>query len=438
MAYSRHVMKRTLRITPQIRKTAAILALGLAWGCERSSVPPPQPPDGEPAAEAAAPILLWHTFDDASIPALLARVEAFRHAHPDIEVQLQSLAFNAAREAFLNAAEQGNPPDLFRAEVSWTHEFAARDLLADLDAWLTQADLDDYMPAALAQASWQGRQVGLPQEADCLALFYNKRLLAQAQLDPPESMHDFAAAAPMLHDPVRGHFAFYLRADGYWMQPFLYSFGAELVDPLTDKPGIHRRDRAEQAMAFILELRDTHHAFPVVTDFDGDYERMMAGFVEGRYAMILNGPWALEQTLKGVQFVDPDNLGIAPIPRGPGGSISSLGGHNWVIAKQSRQPRRAMLLAAFLNSAESQEQFALARQGLPTRRSAYERPALKNDPLVQAFRAVLDTARPRPASPHGAKLYAEMTAACQALLLGKESPRSCVERIDRAWKTISP
>src|SRR3569832_2511893 len=129
---------------------------------------------------------------------------------------------------------------------------------------------------------------------------------------------------------------------------------------------------------------------------------MMNDFNEGRSAMIMNGPWAIHDLLQGKAFMDPNNLGIAPIPKGPGGQGAPLGGHSLVMNKYTKYPEESYALIRFLTSPETQVLQSQTFRTLPTQAAAYEDTRLASDTVYQGFKEQLRGAGGRPGGPGGA------------------------------------
>ena len=80
-------------------------------------------------------------------------------------------------------------------------------------------------------------------------------------------------------------------------------------------------------------------AFPN-KDFANDYGNAQTAFKNGQVAMIVNGPWSTADILQGKEFAKSSNLGVAPIPKGPGGQGSPVGGQRLRDQPQRGQRRR--------------------------------------------------------------------------------------------------
>jgi arabinogalactan oligomer/maltooligosaccharide transport system substrate-binding protein len=152
--------------------------------------------------------------------------------------------------------------------------------------------------------------------------------------------------------------------------------------------------------------------------------------------MIINGPWATAEILKGKEFAEPKNFGIAPVPAGAKGQGSPVGGHNYVISKSTKYPKEAYKFIEFMNKTENQVKLAKDLRLLPTRKSAYNDPALKSDEIFQGFKKQMDVAKNRPVIPEGGQIYKDFTPQVEAVVSGKISPEQALNNVAEAWKKL--
>jgi arabinogalactan oligomer/maltooligosaccharide transport system substrate-binding protein len=404
----------------------AILAMAVT-GCSKSTT--------APGKDQPVTITFWHTYNAQETPTMEAIVKDFEKQNPNIKVQMQAVPFAEAQNKFITAGLAGNAPDVFRSECAWSAQFAAMGLLAPLDDLISAQDKKDYFPAAAAYYQYRGKTYGVPQSMDALALMYNKRLLKEAGVKPPKTMEEFVAVAQKLTNSEKGRYGFCMRGDSYWLQPFIWAFGGGLIDQ--NRNILINSPESVKALQFVVDLKNKYKVTPMDTDFPNDYQNALVGFKTGKYAMILNGPWATADILSGAEFKDPSNLGIEPIPRGPGGKTGSpVGGHGYVISANSKVREAAYKFIEFINSKESQAKFALKNNILPTRRSAYELPEVKNNKLITEFKAVMELATPRPILPEGGQIYNDFTPNFQAAYAGKKTPQQAMDDIAAAWSKL--
>lgn len=388
----------------------------------------------QPAPKEPVRLTFWHTMNTEETATLNEIVNEFEAKNSEIKVSVEQTPFDGAQTKFKTAAQAGNAPDVFRAEIAWTPEFAALGFLLPVDKYLSGADKADYLKAPFAYNVYQGRTWGVPQVTDALALLYNKRLLKAAGVEVPKTMDEFAAAAKKLTTADGKQFGFVLCGDSYWYQPFMWAFGGGLIDEqktiFINTPG------AVEGLKFMIGLRDQHKVVPKEIDFANDYTNMMTGFKEGKYAMIFNGPWATSDVLSGAEFKDKGNLGVAPIPKGPKGQGSPVGGHNYVIFAGAKNPDAAWKFVSFLNARENQVKFAVKNNLLPTRKSAYDDPQVKSSELLQGFLAQMQVATNRPVIPEGGQIYTAFTPEIQAALTARKTPEAALAEVEKAWKAL--
>ncbi|OEF98981.1 hypothetical protein BHF71_10385 [Vulcanibacillus modesticaldus] len=379
-------------------------------------------------------ISFWHTMNDEETKTLEAIVEEFENANPNIKVNMENVPFSEAQNKFKTAAQAGNAPDVFRSEIAWTPEFAALGYLMPLDNYFK--DQDDFLAAPLNYSKWNGKTWSVPQVTDALALLYNKKMLADAGYDKaPETWDEFVKVAQDL--TKGGKYGFYYRqSDAYWFQPFMWSFGGGLIDE--DDLEIHINDPGSvKALEFILKLRDEYKVFKNDKDFSNDYTNAMETFKAGDVAMILNGPWSTSDILSGSAFEDPNNLGIAPIPKGPEGLTGSpVGGHGYVIYAGTKNADASYKFIEFLSSKENQAKFAVNNGLLPTRKSAYELDEVKNNRIISDYKLVIERATNRPVIPEGGQIYTDFTPEIQAVFQGKKSPQEALDAVAKAWAEL--
>jgi arabinogalactan oligomer / maltooligosaccharide transport system substrate-binding protein len=374
----------------------------------------------------------WHTFNDEETGTLKEALASFKKDFPYISVKLQQVPFSDALNKYKTVAQAGNAPDIFRAEIAWTTELASMGYLMSLDAFINKEAQTDFIPQALAYSRYDNHIWGFPQVTDCLALFYNKRLVGP---EAPKTLEQLLIRGQELTIPGK-QYAFFYRGDPYWFTPFVWAFGGDLIDSQSLKVKI-AEEPAVKALNFLIDLRKKYKIVPDSVDFANDYENMQIGFKNAQYAMIINGPWSTASLLDGPEFKDnPDNLGIARIPQGPGGWGSPVGGHNYVIASSTKKLWASWEVINYLNRPEIQALFALKNNLLPTRKSTYELPAIKANRIIQSFKHVLDAANTRPVIPQSGAIFNDLRPAYQAALLGEKPADVALKEVEEAWKRL--
>ncbi len=387
-------------------------------------------------SEQQTTITFWHTHNVEESETINEMISEFERLNPQIRIEKQRIPFSDAQNKYKTVAQAGDAPDVFRAEIAWTAEFGELGFLRPLDDLMPPDGQADFLRAPLTYCRYKDKLWGVPQVTDCLALLYNKRILAADSLSPPGTMDEFVAVSQKLRDRAADRYGFFYRGDSYFFLPFIWAFGGDLIDGRTRQVLINRPESV-QALQFLLDLRDKYQVVPKNIDFANDYDNMMVGFKTGKFAMILNGPWATADILSGREFSDPANLGVTRIPMGPKGDYGSpVGGHNYVIAANCKHVRASWQFIEFMNSTENQVKFALTNNLLPTRKSAYQEPSVAGNEILQGFRYQLEVANNRPVIPESGLIFTDLTPAFQAALSGTITPKQAIEQVAEKWEKL--
>ncbi|WP_426452652.1 extracellular solute-binding protein [Paenibacillus sp. S-38] len=377
-------------------------------------------------------LTFWTTTSPAETAFFQKRIDAYVREHPHVQVTMKQRAFPFATNEFKTAVLGDQPVDIFRADQTWIPEYAELDIVYPLDNLAPASAWSGYVPSALQSARYQGKLYGLPSVTEVPALLYNKRLLAEAGFpNPPATMEELLLIAKAVTGG--GRYGLYVTEDSYFALSYLWAFGGDMVSE--DRRIEIASEDSQRALEFMVRLRREGVTQPY-PDFADWYGRMMKDFTEGRAAMIINGPWALGEILKGRVFQRGDPLGIAPVPKGPKGQGSPVGGHSLVINKYTKHPQESLELIAYLTGTETQVLQSMEFKTLPTQSAAYEDERLAQDPMVQGFKAQLDTAKSRPMIPEGARLFMDFTPNLNAMLLGKLTVQEGVRNIEASWKNL--
>ncbi len=238
---------------------------------------------------------------------------------------------------------------MIRSEVAWTPDFANLGYLAPLDGTAALKNQDDFLKQAVASTKYDGKTFAVPQVIDSMGVFYNKKMFKEAGVDAPANLDDLKTVAKKIKDKT-GKTGLYLRGDDpYYFLSFLYGEGGDMVDASSKTVTI---DKPEGVKAFkaVKELVDDGTA---KTDASDGWENMMQAFKNGDVAMMVNGPWAVADTLTGKEFTDKDNLGVAPVPSSSAQGAPQ-GGHNLAVYAGSKNLEASYAFVEYMTSVDSQ------------------------------------------------------------------------------------
>ena len=158
------------------------------------------------------------------------------------------------------------------------------------------------------------------------------------------------------------------------------------------------------------------------------------GFLNGKYAMILTGPWNLKR-FEGIDF------GVSLVPSGPAGTSSNVGGSNMVVFRSSANADTALDFLRWFTSRDMQLRWAPELGQIPVNREAFEESARTAGPPLGVFLEQLRTAKPLQQVPKMDQIEDRViNPALELALKGQSTPeeimREACRRIDEDYLSI--
>ncbi|TNM41174.1 extracellular solute-binding protein [Nocardioides albidus] len=423
-------MRRTLPGTAGIAALALVLAAcggGDGDGGDNKSSGEVDP------SSLSAELTWWDTSDPTNEgPAFKELIKKFNEEYPKVEINYQSVPFDDAQNKFKTAAEAGQgAPDILRAEVAWVPEFAAAGHLYALDGTPLLEDAD-FLETPMSSNVYDGKTYGVPQVTDTLGLMYNKALFEKAGIDaPPTTWKEVEEDAKLLKQKA-GVDGIYVNSAGYFVLPFMYGEGGDLVD--SDAKKIVVGSDENKAGIKIAQDLVKSGAAPK-PDANDSYGTMMTLFKEGKVAMIVNGPWEVANITKAPEFGGFENLGIAPVPGGSAGAGAPVGGHNYVVYSGMDDAKAAAATAfiKFMTSAESEAYIADELGLLPTNEAAYD--LVEDNERITAWKSALDVSVARPWIPEGGLFFGPLDDMATRVLVQGADVSATLDKTAEQYKS---
>ncbi|WP_433225141.1 extracellular solute-binding protein [Microtetraspora malaysiensis] len=414
---------------------AAALALAVsACGSSDSGDAAPAKSAVADPAQISGEITWWDTTrPDSEGPTFQKLIKEFEAAYPKIKVKYVNVPSDQAQGQFQTAAQSGTgAPDVIRSEVAWTSQFASLGYLQPLDGTRAVDNESDYLAGPLSSTKYNDKTYAVPQVTDTLALLYNKRILKEAgHEEAPKTLEELKKVALDVKAKT-GANGLALNVDSYFLLPFIYGEGGDLLDVPNKKIVVNSPENAK-AMADVTDLVASGAAAkPALQD---SYANAMTALKDGKAAMIYNGPWALSEVYQGKEFKDKTNLGIAPVPAGSVKAGAPTGGWNLAIYAGSKNIDASYEFVRFMSSASSLATVSGDLGLLPTRASSFQDPKVQANPDVAVFKPILDTAVGRPWIPEGGQLFQPLLEGYQALLAGTK-PEDMLKQVDEQYHGI--
>lgn len=396
------------------RTTIGLLALALALtGCGRDSGggAPEAARDVNTSAPANATIKVWAMGGEGEkLPQLAKEFEA---ANPGAKIEVTAIPWTEAHDKIASAIAAGTTPDVSLIGTTWMAEFAKTGAIDPVPGLV---DKSKFFPAALEPPTVDDTLYGVPWYVDTRVLFYRTDLLEKAGLsEPPKTWEELKSAAEAMQDKAGAEHGIYLPPgkDGssQHVMPLIWQQGGDVVG--ADGKFTLDTPEAVKAMEYYKSFF-TDKVAPTAVQ-PGDAERW---FIKGDLGFQITGPWMVNvfKETGGAGF--EDKFAVAPLPAGPEGNTSMIGGADLVVFKDSKVRDAAWKFVDWLTEPAVQVKWFQLQNGLPSVQSAWEDPVLKNDEKVAPFGEQLKATKAQPALSTFEQVNMMLEAELEKLVVG--------------------
>ena len=383
---------------------------------------------GSSAASASPSVTLqfWSTYNTADKEASTFKnviIPKFEKENPGIKVDSVIYPYADLLPKFLATSAAGDPPDLMRSDIAWVPELASQGVIDDVGNLPGFAAIKkNTLPGPLATTRIPtGEKPGyyaLPDDTNTQALYWNKADFAAAGISgPPTTVTEMFADAAKLTDPSKQQYGLGVDGTDIWnTAPYVWSLGGSFTDTKYTAASGYMDSPATQAA--VTQLLGLLKSGDIGSDFQGGASAVSGeqGFPKGQYAMYIDGPWAVP-TFKSDTPVP--SYGIAPFPKGPAGSFSTVGGEDTVIATGGHHVAAAEKFAEFLTTPFAQD--AMAAAGDMSAMKSDAASEVKATPYYKVFAKQLQTAKVRAVSAGYSLMDTDWSNALGEILAGKVS-----------------
>jgi arabinogalactan oligomer / maltooligosaccharide transport system substrate-binding protein len=357
-----------------------------------------QPADGALSGE----LTVWHAYssggeaEGAAFEAVKAEIEA---ANPDLTLTVLDVPFDQLFTNFQTEAAAGGGPDLFIAPNDSLGTQARASLLLPLDEHLDDEFLGEQLEVAVDGSQVDGTFYAVPESLKAVAMFYNSSTVSE----PPTTTDELLAA-------VEGGTRVGLMQGAYHNWGWWYAFGGQIMDDsgrcVADESGV------ADAFAFLRDLRDA--GAEIYTDgaaFQDDFET-------GNLDLIVEGPWFTGDAKAALG----DDLGVAPMPEGPGGPSQPMTGvDGWYINVNAADPDLAVAFAKAMVSPENEQTFVDDAGHIPANANIEIA-----DPITQTFAEAVESGFARPQNEELNNYWANFDNALAQLFTAGADPEQAV------------
>jgi multiple sugar transport system substrate-binding protein len=356
-----------------------------------------------------------------------------------IQVRMDAIDyFQLRQKQTLNLSGKTGAYDLIFAQEVWLPEYISSGYLLPLDDFAKDEslsgkdfDLQDFNPNLMKIDTIHGHLYGLPTFVQTPLMVYNKELLQKAGVQPPKTWEETLAVAKAFHDKGKGialPAKQGLAAVDIWVALARSNngnyFDQEGKLQLVTPENIEALNYWKDLVAVSMRGSTSWH-------FDEVNKALQFG--EAPIGITISGLCGVLEDEQ--QSKVAGKLGYAALPykRQPFGTLSVW---NWCVAADSRHPKEAYRLAAWLTSRSIEKQMSLKDGQIAARQSLFSDAELVSKaPWFPAVGEALKNADTQPLHKSAPKLMEAMEAALSAVAVNGADAK---EQLEQVQKTLSP
>ena len=380
--------------------------------------------------EKDAKLIIWESGGGSEEEFMKYAAEEFIKLHPGVTIEFQAVGHTDAAGKLAVDGPAGLGADVFAAPHDKVGELVAGSLVAE--NYFPEEYKANYLKAAIDGTTYTGTLYGYPVAIETYALFYNKDLVAEADL--PKTWDDVITLSKAFQNYEENKYG--LMADVgnfYFMYAFIGGFGGYVFgDGNTDKTDVGLNNSgAIEAGEFLRTLRA--EILPL-NKADLSSAAKETAFKEGRLLFELNGPWATQ----GYKDTEGLNFGVIPFPKLSNGEVptSFSGVRSLFVSSFSKYPNAAHEFAKFASSKELLEKRFEITSQIPVHADLVDSAAIQGDEYASAFLAQAAYAVPMPNIPDMGNVWGPMATALEVIWDKPESEATVKDTLDTAVQAI--
>ena len=346
------------------------------------------------SAILAAPVALAETklklveviTSPARTETLQALVDEYEAANAGVEVEIVSLPWGQAFEKLATMVAGGDLPDVVEMPDRWLALYAGAGRLANLEdqiaGWEHGGTLTDKTLAMGRYAG--GTAYTVPYGFYLRAMFYNKKLLAEAGVDaPPKTMDEFMMASEKV-SALDGKYGYCLRGGpgglNGWIMMAATMNGTNEFFTDDGKSRLNEAGSVE-GIQFLMDIYQKGYAPKDAVSWG--FNEIVSGFYSGTCAFLDQDPDAL---IAIAERMPAEDFAVIPMPLGPSGkAFPTIGYAGWSVFESTEHKDAAWNLVAHLSSPESNKVWAKRVGVIPIHKGADQDPYFKTEQFAGWF-----------------------------------------------------
>jgi multiple sugar transport system substrate-binding protein len=338
--------------------SVVLISMFILSACKGTTTPAATTAAGATGGKAEITFSMWGAPEELTVWKQI--VADFEAANPNIKVNVEVSDWDSYWSKLKTQLAAGTPPDVFAMDAPLYLDYQSRGVLLNLTPYLDKNPdmLKDIYPQTLEAYKTPDGYFGLPRDFATIVLFYNKDMFDKAGLSYPDenwTWDDLRAAAKKLTLPAdaNGKKQYGFIFDQWDMEvgwsEAIWSYGGDIISA-DHKKTLIGEPAARQAWQLLDDMVFVDKSVPDANEI-GQYGGDL--FQSGIAAMTPMGHWSVPgYNQAGI------NYGIAPMPKGPAGRMTSVNSAGFVVSKASKNPDAAFEFIKFALSEKGQTRLA--------------------------------------------------------------------------------
>ena len=374
---------------------------------------------GAALAQAPVELTLWHSYrgeEKAAFEKVVANYNAAK-ASAGVKVTTLAVPYDAFADKITAAVPRGKGPDVFIfAQDRLGGWVEAGNTIEPIDIFVDKATRDRFIPTTVEAMTYGGTLYALPLNFKCLAMIYNKKLVAKA----PKTTKELVEVAKAQTDSKVGRFGLaYWYSNWYFHAALFNAFGGG-VFTADGKPAMNSPGNLK-SLELLQKWMDTDKILPA----EPSTVLVTSLFNEGKAAIVFNGPWFLGEIAKGIDY----SLAVLPTADEAGGKPLApwMTVEGAYIAAPSKHKEAAYEFVQYLTDTPAAKILALEGRQTPANKAVWTEPQGGNAPLLKVFRQQVDNAVPMPNRAEMTMMWTPATSAMTSVVQHSSSPAAALE-----------
>lgn len=366
-------------------------------------------------------IQLWHYYEgEVEVGLLKSICQEYCDAHEGINIDVTYVPREELTKQYTMGSMSGELADIGMVDNPEMAAYIQMGAFADITDYFNEWDEKDvwYDGPMSSCTGTDGRLYGLPQNSNCLALYYDTVIFDELGLEIPTTWDELSACCATIKEAYPdkyplGFSAFNNEEGTFQFTPFLISAGGSF-DNLAGEAGV-------KALTYWCDLLNNGYVSKDVINWgQGD---LTTQWCAGNVVMMVNGPWnfsTIEEQAPGKEY------GVCLLPKDQE-YASVLGGENFVVTSACEDKDLGWDILSWICNGENMARYCEGvGKFMPRSDYAEYSDIWETNEKLMAFNEGMQYAVTRGPSPQWGEQSGYISTAIQEALTGEKTPEQAL------------